>query len=497
MPSQGTVPPQNIEAEQSVLGALMLDKEAMMKVADIVHPDDFYKEAHRLVYESMLELFERRDPIDLLSVSNRMTEKGQLDQIGGKAYLSSLVTSVPAATHVAHYASIIQNKATLRKLIQAGIQISELGYQETEDTVSQLDSAEQKLFAISQKHLKQNFTPIKSALTETFERIDELHKTDGSIRGIPTGYIALDELLAGLQRSDLVILAARPSMGKTTFALDLARHAAVEGKKVVGIFSLEMSKEQLIDRLLASSANVDLWKLRTGKLSDEDFDRLNHAIGTLSEAQIHIDDSPGANVMEIRTKARRLQMEQGLDFLVVDYLQLMEGRNTENRVQEVSEISRALKGIARELNIPVLALSQLSRAVEQRQPQIPQLSDLRESGSIEQDADVVMFIYRESVYDPKTTRRHIAEIHVKKHRNGPTGKVDLFFDENKISFKNLDQRHTSGPEASGMGSSMMPPAPLPPMGGMPGTPGSLPGGMPSAGSMPGMPFPPQSPQVFQ
>lgn len=459
-PSDTKQPPQNIEAEESVLGALMLDKDAVIQVADVVAASDFYKQSHATIYEAMLELYERREPIDVLSLTNRLQDKKQLDSVGGTSYLAHLASSVPSATHVEHYARIVASKSTLRKLISAGSKITELGFREDENMNDVLNESEKMIFSVSQSHLKQNFISVKSVLTDTFERIAELHDNEGSLRGIPTGFVQLDNLLAGLQRSDMIVLAARPSMGKTTFALDIARSVATSAKKHVGIFSLEMSKEQLVDKLLASTAGVDLWRLRTGRLSDVDFDRINNAIGILSEAPIFIDDAAGATIHEIRTKARRLQTEHGLDLIVLDYLQLMQGSKmsySDNRVQEVSEISRALKGIARELNIPVIALSQLSRAVEQRQPQIPQLSDLRESGSIEQDADVVMFIYREGVYDPESPRKNIADILIKKHRNGPTGKVELYFDENQVSFKNLDTRHSSTPS-----DDMAPPPPPPP-----------------------------------
>lgn len=444
------LPPQNLEAEQSVLGSLLIDKEAIIKISDILEPSDFYKETNGLIFQSMLDLFEERNPIDILSLANKLEEKKKLSEVGGRSYLLSLAASVPTSAHIVHYAKIIQKKSIFRKLIMAASDITALGYKETDDAEKVLDQAEQKLFNVSQKSLKQNFVAVKDVLGETFERIDELHKNGDKIRGVPTGFSDLDNLLAGLQKSDLVILAARPSMGKTSLALDLTRHIAIREKVPVGIFSLEMSKEQLVDRLLCSEANIDLWKMRTGKLSNQgendDFSRIGECMGILSEAPIFIDDSPGSNIMEIRTKARRLHTEHNLGFIVVDYLQLMEGRNTESRVQEVSEISRALKGIARELNVPVLALSQLSRAVESRTPPIPQLSDLRESGSIEQDADVVMFIYREEMYKKESDRKNIAEVHIKKHRNGPTGQIDLFFDHERVSFKNLDKQQQSTEE---------------------------------------------------
>ena len=446
------IPPQNIEAEQSLLGSLLLDKDAMIKIADIVTTEDFYKDIHGMIFEAMLDLYRKREPLDILSLSNRLTEKNHLDAIGGRSYLISLSNAVPTASNVAHYATIVQKKSTLRRLIDAAGHIVNYGFEEKEDVELLLDKSEQKLFNVSQKFLKQNFTPIANILEDAFNRIDELHKEKGKLRGLPTGFHKLDDLLAGLQKSDLIILAARPSVGKTSLALDIARHAALKTGLPVGIFSLEMSKEQLVDRLICSEAGVDLWKMRTGKLSDSgsgynDFERIGRAIGALAEAPIFIDDSACSNVMEIRTKARRLQMEKGLGMLIVDYLQLMEGRgNTESRVLEIGEITRSLKQIARELNIPVLALSQLSRAVELNKPAIPKLSHLRESGSIEQDADVVMFIYRKAADrnyradELSPEEKNIAEIHIAKHRNGPTGAVNLFWDEARVSFKNLETR---------------------------------------------------------
>lgn len=438
--------PQNIEAEQSFLGSILIDKDAIIKVADIVNPDDFYKSIHQTIYEAILELYKKHEPIDLLSLGNLLSERKKLDEIGGRTYLISLSNMVATASNITHYAKIVQKKASLRRLIKAAHEITSLGYEETEDIESLLDQAEQKLFSVSQQHLKQHFVPIHTILDGAFERIDELHRERGKMRGIPTGLKDLDSMLSGLQKSDLVILAARPSVGKTSFALDIARNAALRGKASVGLFSLEMSKEQLVDRLICSESNVDLWKMRTGRLSEQgendDFKRIGHALGVLSEAKIFIDDTAMTNVMEIRTKARRLQMEHGLDMIVIDYLQLMESRNrSESRVQEVAEITRALKGIARELNLPVLALSQLSRAVESRSPALPKLADLRESGSIEQDADIVMFIYRKAMdktlRDTSPEEKNLAQIVVAKHRNGPTGEVNCYFDERVTSFKNL------------------------------------------------------------
>lgn len=436
------IPPQNIEAEQSVLGSLLIDKEAIVRIADSLRPEDFYKDTHGMIYQAMLEVYEHREPIDLLSLTNRLQERGQLDIIGGRTYLTSLANLVPTASHVTHYANIVQRKATLRRLINASSEIAKLGYEETDEVDQVLDQAEQRVFEVSQKYLKQKFIPLKTVLTEAFERIDELHKEPGKLRGQPTGFKDLDNLLAGFQKSDLIILAARPSVGKTTLALDMARIMATKAKVPVGIFSLEMSKEQLVDRLICAEGGVDMWKMRTGRLSeDEDFSNIGHAMGVLSEAPIFIDDSAVTSVTEMRTKARRLQSEHGLGLLVVDYLQLLEGRSSvENRVQQVSEITRGLKGLAKELNIPVLALSQLSRATEARNPPIPKLADLRESGSIEQDADVVLFIYREGVYKRDSERANIAEIIIAKHRNGPTGQIELYFDETKVSFRNLEKK---------------------------------------------------------
>lgn len=446
--SADKLPPQNLDAEKSTLGSLLIDKDAVIKIADILDPSDFYLDSHGQIFAVMLELYENRIPIDILSLASRLQEKNQLEALGGHSYLSELANEVPTSSHIVSYAKIVQRKSTLRKLLRAAADITGLAYKETEDVENLLDESERKLYSVSQKYYKQNFIPIKSVLNEAFDRIDELHRESGKLRGLPTGFADLDNLLAGLQRSDLVILAARPSVGKTTLALDIARSVATKQKTPVGIFSLEMSKEQLVDRLLCSEAGVDLWRMRTGKLSEkeDDFPRIGHAMGVLSEAPIFIDDSATANVMEIRTKARRLQAEHGLSLIMVDYLQLMEGRNTENRVQEIAEITRGLKALARELNVPVLALSQLSRAVEMSKPAIPKLAHLRESGSIEQDADVVMFIYRKAAdknYHPddiSPEEKHLAEVHIAKHRNGPTGLVRLFFDENRVTFRSMEKQ---------------------------------------------------------
>lgn len=447
------IPPQNIDAEQSLLGALLIDKDAILKIEDRARAEDFYRPAHAEIFSAIHDLQNKREPIDMLTLTNRLNERGKLEEIGGRAYLMQLTSSVATSAHIQNYAEIIQKKATLRRLLSVASELTALAHDEKEELDDILDLAEQKMFGVSTNYLTTNFTPITDVLDEAFDRIDELHRDRGKLRGIPTGFKEIDHLLAGLQKSDLIILAARPSVGKTSLALDIARQAAVNHKVPVGIFSLEMSKEQLVDRMICAEADVDLWRMRTGKLDDRaehnDFTRIGQALGTLSEAPLYIDDTANVNVMQIRTKARRLQSEKGLGMIVIDYLQLMESRNgnkkSDNRVQEVAEITRSLKGIARELNIPVLALSQLSRMTEQSKPAIPKLSHLRDSGAIEQDADVVMFIYRKAadknyVRDELTLdERHVAEIHIAKHRNGPTGIVKLFFDEEHVKFKSLEK----------------------------------------------------------
>jgi len=448
------IPPHNLEAEVSVLGSLLLNKDAIIRIADFLRPADFYSPMHGTIYEAILDLYEHREPIDILSLTNKLKDQNNLENAGGESTIASLAAAVPTAGHVEHYAKIVQKKATLRRLISAAANISELGFNEETDVNTVLDEAEQSLFSVSQQHMNQTFVPMKTVLTEAFQRIDSLHKGDGNLRGLPTGFPPLDNVLSGLQRSDLVILAARPSVGKTSLALDFARHIAVREKAPVGIFSIEMSKEQLADRLICAEAGVDLWKMRTGHLSsegfpDDDFSRINRSMAVLAEAPIYIDDSASNNIMEIRTLARRLQSEHGIGFLVIDYLQLMEGDAREGRVQEVSQISRALKSLARELNIPVLALSQLSRAVETRTPPVPKLSDLRESGSIEQDADVVLFIYPRGRHEKSAESPNITDVIIAKHRNGPTGVVSLYFRDDCASFAAVDMEHYE-PEAQGV-----------------------------------------------
>ena len=393
------IPPQNLEAERSVLGALLLDEDAIVRVIETLEPDHFYSPHHGKIYEAILSLFERGEPLDMVTVTDELEKRKLLEEVGGAAYLADLVSSVPTSAHVAHYAQIVRECATKRRLISAASEIAESGFDGESSANDLLDQAEQKLFSISRGELRREFTPLEDIMEIAFDQLDELHRNPGKFRGVPTGLPTLDEKLAGLQDSNLIILASRPSVGKTSLSLNIAHHAAVKEKIPVGFFSLETSKVQLGYRMLSAQADVDGWRLMTGKLDKEDFERIGEAMGELAEAPLFIDDTPGASVVEIRTKARRLQLEHGVRLIIVDYLQLARGRGLENRVQEVSEISQALKNLARELNIPVLALSQLSRAVESRTSARPQLSDLRASGSIEQDADVVMFLYREDEED--------------------------------------------------------------------------------------------------
>lgn len=444
-PTAVTEPPQNSEAEASLLGALLIDGDAIVKIADNINAADFFEPRHRRIYEAISQLYENHEAIDVLTLTDRLRNNGHLDSAGGPAYLTELTNFVPTAAHVEQYADIVAQKALRRRLIAASKDITGLGYDESKQLRELIEEAETRLFEVSQTHIKQNIVSLEAILAESFDRLDDLHKDKQKIRGVPTGFKDMDDKLAGFQPSDLIILAARPSMGKTALALNFAHNVAVQAKQPVLVFSLEMSKEQLVDRLLSMESGVDAWALRTGNLTDNDFERIGQAMGTLSEAQIYIDDTPGITVSDLRTKARREAHQRPLGLIIVDYLQLMSGGsrfgNDFNRVQEISEISRGLKGIARELNVPVLALSQLSRSVESRSPQIPQLADLRESGSIEQDADVVAFIYREEYYNPDTDRKKLTDIFIKKHRNGPTGGVELYFDNEKQRFRSVETRH--------------------------------------------------------
>ena len=452
-PSSTTgTPPQNAEAEASLLGALLIDSDAIVKIADNLNSLDFFDKRHERIYEAIIHLYEHHEAIDVLTLADRLRNSGHLDNIGGASYLTELTNFVPTAAHVEQYADIVAQKALRRRLITASKEIGGLGYDESRQLSELVEEAESRLFEVSQQHVKQDVISLEMILAESFDRLDDLHKDKQKIRGVPTGYKDLDNLLAGFQKSDLVILAARPSMGKTALALNFAHNIAVQSNQPVLVFSLEMSKEQLVDRLLAMESGVDAWALRTGNLTDADFEKIGQAMGTLSEAQIYIDDSPGITISDLRTKARREAHRRPLGLIIVDYLQLMSGPNRYgndgNRVQEISEISRGLKGIARELDVPILALSQLSRSVESRSPQIPQLADLRESGSIEQDADVVAFIYREEYYNPETERKKLADIFVKKHRNGPTGGVELYFENERQLFRSVDNRHQEPPFSS-------------------------------------------------
>ena len=437
--------PQNLDAEASLLGAVIIDNDVVVKIADHISADDFFDPKHARIYEAVVALYEKRMSIDVLTLADQLKGTGFLDMIGGASYLTELTNFVPTAAHAEQYADIVAQKALRRRLISTSREMAELGQDESKGMQELIEEAETRLFSVSQQHIKQDVVSLETILAESFERLDDLHKDKNKLRGVPTGYADLDNMLAGLQPSDLFILAARPSMGKTAFVLNLAHNIATQAKEAVLVFSLEMSKEQLVDRLLAMESGVDAWALRTGRLTDDDFERLGEAMGTLSEAKLYIDDTPGITVSDLRTKARREAHTQKLGLIVVDYLQLMSGGSRfsaeGNRVQEISEISRGLKGIARELNVPLIALSQLSRSVESRSPKIPQLADLRESGSIEQDADVVAFLYREDYYEPDSERKNIMDVLIKKHRNGPTGGVELYFDRDKQRIRSIDSQH--------------------------------------------------------
>ncbi len=438
--------PHDIEIEKSLLGSILIDPESFVKIADKINEADFFEVNHQKIYQAINHLYEKHQAIDTLTLANVLKNNKSLDLVGGPSYLADLTNYVPSAAHIDEYANIVAQKAFRRRLIKVSDEISEISNNETQELNDLIEEAESKIFNISQNQINQNLVSLETILAESFDRLDELHKDKNKIRGVPTGYKDLDNKLAGFQKSDLIILAARPSLGKTALALNLANNIAKKNKKPVLVFSLEMSKEQLVDRILAMESGVSAWDLRTGNLSDDDFEKIGNAMGVLSETPIFIDDSPGITISELRTKARREAHKNELSLIIVDYLQLMSGghrfSNDGNRVQEISEISRSLKIIARELNVPILALSQLSRSVESRSPQIPQLADLRESGSIEQDADVVTFIYREDYYNPETNRKNITDILIRKHRNGPTGKVELYFDSEKQKFRSIDKKHT-------------------------------------------------------
>ncbi len=431
------VPPQDLDSERALLGAIMLKPQAMYDIADVVSPESFYAAKHRTIFEGMLALFGKGEPIDLVTLSGKLKETKDLDSIGGSAYLSELAAASPSIANAVHYAQIIKGKHILRQLIEAASQIGEMGYREDKDIETLIDEAQSTVYQIANTSTLQKFSSMKDELVEAWHRLETLQDSKDTLRGVHSGFKDLDNLLAGFQKSDLIILAARPSMGKTSLALDIARQSAIQYGTSVGLFSLEMSSQQLVDRMLASEARVNAWKLRTGKLSsDDEYDRLRDAMDRLSKAPIYIDDRVDRTVLQMRSIARRLKAEKKLDMVIIDYLQLItpgSSRASDSMVQQVTEISRALKGMARELDVPVIALSQLSRAVEQRRDR-PRLSDLRDSGSIEQDADVVMFIHREDKMDPDSERPNIADILVEKHRNGPVGRIELYFDEEKASF---------------------------------------------------------------
>ena len=439
------IPPQSLDSEKAVLGSIMLRKDAMHEVEDIIKADSFYAEKHKIIFQTMLDLSLKNEPIDILSLSTKLSEQKLLDSIGGNQYLAEIVNIVPSSTNIKHYATIVQKKYILRSLIEAADYVSELGFEESDDHMDDiLDMAEKKIFSVVASPKNQKYTSLKDALPEAWERLEKLHEHKDALRGLPTGFKDLDTMLSGLQKSDLIILAARPSMGKTTLALDMARMSAITHDKSVLVFSLEMSSQQLVDRMLSAESRVNAWDLRTGRLSsDVEFSHLRDSLDKLSKAKIYIDDTPGNSIVKMKALARRLKIEKNLDLIVVDYLQLMTtAKNYDNMVNQVTEISRSLKSLAKELDVPVLALSQLSRAVESRGGK-PRLSDLRDSGSIEQDADVVMFIHREDKGKDESEKTNIAEILIEKHRNGPTGKVELYFDEKTTTFLNLEKSNLS------------------------------------------------------
>lgn len=448
---QDRVPPQNIEAEQSVLGAMLIEKEAIPKVMEILRDTDFYREAHRVIFNAMLELYNKNEAVDMITVTEILKRDNKLEDVGGIAYVTSLANAVPTAANVTYHASIIEEKSILRQLVSVSTQIASMGYEANDDVKNIIDSAESKILEISNRKKTADFTPINEIVLDSFKSIEALMGNKNGLTGLPTGFEDLDNLTSGLHGSDFIILAARPSMGKTAFALNVVQNVAIraakkvgEAPKTVAFFSLEMSKEQLVQRMLCAEANIDSQRLRIGELRDEDWAMLINTADTLSSANIYIDDTAGITAMDMRSRARRLKAEHGLDLIVVDYLQLMQGsgkkNNSGDRQQEVSEISRSLKALARELDVPVIALSQLSRSVEARQVKRPMLSDLRESGSLEQDADIVAFLYREDYYNPETENKNITELIIAKHRNGPVDTVNLFFHKQYTKFVGLSKR---------------------------------------------------------
>lgn len=438
----GRIMPHSMEAEQSVIGAMLIDRDCIATVTEVIKSDDFYRENHKEIFEAMMDLFDRNEPVDLVTVAEQLKLRGSMEAIGGLEYLTELATLVPTTANVKYYAKLVEEKAILRRLIRESTEIANMGYEASDEVSHIMDQAEKKIFDILQKRNSQGFSPIKDVLIESFDKLEELYKNKGKITGIPTGFNDLDIKTAGLHPSDLILIAARPAMGKTSFALNIAQHAAVHANVPVAVFSLEMSKDQLVNRMLWSESLVDSQRIRTGELQDDDWPKLARAIGPLSEAPIYIDDTPGVSVVEMRAKCRRLKLEKNLGLVVIDYLQLMQGRGkTESRQQEISEISRSLKILAKEINVPVITLSQLSRAPESRTDHRPILSDLRESGAIEQDADIVMFLYRDDYYNPDTDKKNIAECIIAKHRNGSTGTVELVWLGQYTKFANLERIH--------------------------------------------------------
>ena len=436
------VPPQNIEAEQAVIGGMLIEKEAISKVAEFLKADDFYREAHRLIFEAMLELFNKNEAVDLVTVTEVLRKNDKLEAVGGIAYITSLANSVPTAANINYHGKIVEEKALLRGLINSATHIASMGYEDTEAVTDIIDKAEKMILEVSERKMSGDFVPIKSIIFDAFGKIEQLYASKGGITGLATGFKDLDKITSGLQPSDLILVAARPSMGKTAFTLNIASHVAIREKKAVAFFSLEMSKEQLVQRMLCSEATIDSQRLRIGELEERDWTKLISAADRLSSAPIYIDDTPGITVMEMRSKARRLKIEHDLQLIIIDYLQLMQGSSNkggDNHQQEISEISRSLKALARELNLPVIALSQLSRSVESRQIKKPMLSDLRESGSLEQDADIVSFLYREDYYNPETENKNITDIIIAKHRNGPVDTVQLFFHKQFTKFCDLSR----------------------------------------------------------
>ncbi len=439
------IPPQNIDAEQSVLGAMMLERDAIAKVEELLRFEDFYREAHKVIFKAILELANKNEAADIVTVTEVLRREGKLEDIGGVTYITYLANTVPTAANVIYHARIVEEKALLRRLVGAGTEIVSMGYEAKDDVVNILDIAEKKMMDVGKRSSGRDFAPIKEVVHDAFGRIEKLYENRGGLTGLATGFTDFDHMTAGLQPSDLILIAARPSMGKTALVLNITQNIAIRNKKGVAFFSLEMSKEQLVQRMLCAEARIDSQRLRVGELKDEDWTDLIGAADRLSQANIFIDDTPGINVMEMRAKARRLKREYDIQILIIDYLQLMQGSagssRSENRQQEISEISRSLKGLARELGIPIIALSQLSRSVEARQEKRPMLSDLRESGSLEQDADIVAFLYREDYYkdDLEEGKKNVTELIIAKHRNGPVGKVLLYFHKALTLFRDLSK----------------------------------------------------------